>query len=255
MLTAFTHAPSPYLGQCELTYLPRQSIDIEVIKTQHIDYCDMLRRCGVTVLTFNHNDRLPDSVFVEDTALVLDEIGIILSMGTESRREENTFIASQLAKYRALERIRQPAQLEGGDILQIGKDLYVGLTSRSNQLGAQALANIVAPFGYRVETVEVIECLHLKTGCTALDENNVLINPQWVDSASFEKLNQLNVPPEEEFAANILRLGDIICMPSGFPRTRKMIEDLGYKVMVIDISEFQKAEAGLTCISLLIKSV
>lgn len=131
MLTAFTHVPSPYLGQCELTYLSRQSIDIEMIKTQHIDYCDMLRRCGVKVLTFKNNDRLPDSVFVEDTALVLDEIGIILPMSTESRREENTFFASQLVKFMNLERIRQPAQLEGGDILQIGKDLYVGLTCMS----------------------------------------------------------------------------------------------------------------------------
>jgi dimethylargininase len=214
----------------------------------------MLRKCGVSVLTYDHNDRLPDSVFVEDTALVLDEIGIILPMGTESRREENTFIASQLIKFRDLEQIKQPAQLEGGDILQIGKNLYVGLTSRSNKQGAQALADMVRPFGYRVKTVKVFDCLHLKTGCTALDEENILINPQWVDSESLKDMNQLIVPPEEEFAANILRVGTIICMSAGFPRTRKMIEDLGYKVMVIDISEFKKAEAGLTCISLLIGS-
>lgn len=254
MLTAITHTPSPYLGNCELTYLPRQSINIEVIKTQHEDYCMMLRECGVTVLTFNYNASLPDSVFVEDTALVLDEIGIILPMGTESRREEINFMASQLKRFRDLERIRQPAQLEGGDILRVGKNLYVGLTSRSNQQGIQALEDIVAPFGYRLKTVEVSNCLHLKTGCTALDDENLLINPQWIDAASFKNLNLHVVPSEEAFAANILRVGDIICLSAGFPKTRKMIADLGYKVKVIDISEFNKAEAGLTCISLLIGS-
>ncbi len=251
MLTAITHTPSPSLSQGELTFLSRQPIDFDKAKRQHASYCDMLRRSGVTVVTFDKNSSFPDSVFVEDTALVLDEIGVIMPMGVASRQKETEFIQTELAKFRNIEHIVLPERIEGGDILCIGKRLYVGLTSRTNAGGVRALEGMVKPYGYNVIGVNVSGCLHLKTGCTALDEHNILINPRWVDSKSFETFNQIVVPDEEPFAANILRIGNIICMHSGFAKTREMVEQSGYEVAVTDISEFQKAEAGLTCMSLI----
>ena len=255
MLTAITHSPSPALTQCELTYLARRVIDPEMTASQHEQYNDMLRRCGVQVLTYDDNISLPDSVFVEDAALVLDEIGIMMSMGAETRRSEVQFIESLLVKYRQVKHISLPAQLEGGDILQIGKNLYVGLSSRSNRQGVEILEQIVRPYGYRVTGVEVSGCLHLKTGVTALDDDTLLINPKWVDPGPFDNMKQLAVPEEEPFAANILQINGTICLHSGFTQTRELLEKRGYQVDTTDISEFHKAEAGLTCMSLIFQDV
>lgn len=251
MLTAITHTPSPFLNQAELTFLSRQPVDADNAMLQHKSYCDMLHKCGVNVITLDKNSSLPDSVFVEDTALVLDEIGIMMPMGAASREEETKVVETKLADFRTIKYIKRPAKLEGGDILQIGRRLYVGLTSRTNIEGIKVLEEIVRPHGYDVRSVNVHGCLHLKTGCTALDDRTILINPDWVDPKPFENFHQVAVPSEEPFAANILRITHMICMHSGFEKTRQKIEKLGYKVEVTDISEFLKTEAGMTCISLI----
>ncbi len=251
MLTAITHTPSPALNQGELTFLPRQPIDFAQALLQHTAYCDLLRRCGVRVITYDKNHVLPDSVFVEDTAFVLDEIGVIMPMGVASRQEETRLIQTELAKFREIKQIKHPARLEGGDILRIGKHLYVGVTSRTNTSGVMALAQMVKPYGYDVMGVNVTGCLHLKTGCTALDDQTILINPAWVDPEPFARFRLMSVPEGEPFAANVLRIGNTICMHSGFAKTREMVEQHGYDVQVTNISEFQKAEAGLTCMSLI----
>jgi dimethylargininase len=251
MLTAITHSPSPALDSCQITFVSRQEIDNKLTASQHQSYRDMLTRCGVRVVNFDRNISLADSVFVEDVALVLDELGIIMPMGTESRRAETAFIAASLKRYRNIELIELPAKLEGGDILRVGRELFVGLSSRSSREGAQALQKIVAPYGYTVTGVKVTGCLHLKTGVTALDDETVLINPLWVDSAPFARMKRYTVPSQEPFAANILSIDKTICIHSGFKRTREMIEKNGYHLESTDISEFQKAEAGLTCMSLI----
>ena len=251
MLTALTHRPSPALNQCELTFLSSQPIDIDQANRQHAAYCDLLRQCGVEVITLDKNLALPDSVFVEDTALVLDEIAIMTSMGAASRRAETAVIETELAQFRPIARLSLPAQMEGGDILRVGQRLYVGLSTRTNTAGMNALAEIVAPYGYEVIGVSVTGCLHLKTGCTALDDRTILLNPDWIDSAPFAEFEQLPVPEAEPFAANILRIGQVICMHAGFTQTRTLIEQRGYRLEVVDISEFLKAEAGLTCMSLI----
>lgn len=251
MLTAITHIPSPSLNQCELTFLSPQPIDIDKAIIQHKSYCDMLRRCGLNVITLDKNSSLPDSVFVEDTALVLDELGLMMSMGIVSRQEEMRVIETELTKFRSIKNIKLPARLEGGDILRIDKSLYVGFTSRTNIKGVRALEESVKQYGYSVIGVNVPGCLHLKTGCTALDDQTILINPEWIDLKPFEDFNRIVVPNGEPFAANILRLGNTVCMHSGFVKTRQMVEQLGYDIEVIDISEFLKAEAGLTCMSLI----
>ena len=254
MLTAVAHIPSPALNQCELTFLSPQPIVFENARRQHNSYCDMLRRCGVDVIILAKNVSLPDSVFVEDTALVLDEMAIVTSMGVVSRQQETELINTELARFRTIEQLLPPARLEGGDVLRIGKRLYVGLSSRTNREGVQALEQLVKRYDYQVIPVNVTGCLHLKTGCTALDDQTVLINPTWVDSKPFESFKRLVVPNEEPFAANILRIGNTVCLHSGFIRTRQMIEQLRYNLELTDISEFLKAEAGLTCMSLIFKA-
>ena len=251
MLTALTHTPSPQLERCALTYLPSRPIDVDKARRQHRSYCEMLRRCGARVMTSTHNTAMPDSVFVEDTAVVLDEVAIVTSMGVVSRQKESKAVASQLARFRPVVRIPPPAALEGGDVLRVHKRLFVGLSARTNGAGIEALGRAAQPYGYRVTPVTVEGCLHLKTGCTAPDDNTILINSDWIDPGPFGDFKKLVVSDEEPFGANILRIKDKICMHEGFPRTRTLLDRSGYDTEAIDISEFLKAEAGMTCMSLI----
>lgn len=253
MLTAITHVPSPHMNRCELTCLHRQPVDIARALRQHESYCDLLRSCSVQVITADQNRSFPDCAFVEDTALMLDETGVIFPMGVESRRKETEAIRNLLSGYRKMESIPLPSRIEGGDVLCIGKELFAGLSSRTEQNGIAALEGIVRPHGYKVTPVRVKNCLHLKTGCCALDEETLLINPAFFDPDAFPGFHRIAVPAEEPFAANVLRIGDTVCMHSGFTETRKLLEGAGFKIRETDISEFLKAEAGLTCMSLIFK--
>src|SRR5262245_30329144 len=167
-MIAITHVPSPNIQRCELTYLARTTLDYDRAIRQHTEYCEMLRQCGVAVITLDVNRDLPDCVFVEDTAIVLDEVAVLASMGTESRRPEPAGIEPELRKYRELHRIELPATIEGGDVVRVGRTLLVGLSSRTNAAGVKALEDIVRGHGYRVVPVPVRQCLHLKTACCAL---------------------------------------------------------------------------------------
>jgi len=250
-LFALTHLPSSALVACQLTYLDRQPIDIKRALLQHRDYCDALKACGAEVRTLSMNAVLPDSAFIEDCAIVLDELAVITSMGTQARREELAGIEPEVARLRPVKRISLPATLEGGDVLQVGKRLYVGLSPRTNARGIQALKAIVEPLNYQAIPVEVHGCLHLKTGCTALDDETVLINPDWVDSEPFQDFKRIPVPSNEPWGANVLRISQTLCMNAAFPETLELVQKAGYMVRPVDISEFLKAEAGLTCLSLL----
>lgn len=249
MLLAITHLPSPKLQECELTFLESETIDIEKAKEQHKNYCSMLKRCGVKVIVLDENLACPDSVFVEDPIIVFDEVAVLTSMGVESRRAESTSMGKIFSAYRDIERISLPAKIEGGDVLKVGKKIFVGESSRTNVEGIQALAAIIKPFGYVVIPVKVTGCLHLKTGVTALDDQTILINANWVDADAFESFSKVEVPDDEPFGANVLKIGDIVCMNEAFPKTIMLVKSLGYKVDSVNISEFVKAEAGLTCMS------
>jgi len=251
-LTAITHLPSATLANCLLTFLDTQPIDIPLAQQQHRRYRELFSRHGVGVVSLTENSALPDAVFVEDTAVVLPELAIITPMGAPQRRAETALIAAALAPYRPVAYIQPPARLEGGDVLRIGRSLFVGLSQRTNAAGIAALQALVEPRGYTVTGVPVHGCLHLKTGCTALDGHQLLVNPDWIDTTPLQNYSLLPVPEMEPFAANILQLGNTICMPAAFPRSRRLIESLGFTVETVDISEFQKAEAGLTCMSLLL---
>lgn len=254
MLTAITRGVSPAIARCELSFIDRQAIDLPRAREQHQAYEALLEKLGARVLALPPEPDLPDAMFVEDPAVVLDEIAVILPMGKESRRGEAASLGKELSKYRKLAEVLLPGTLEGGDVLRIGRKLYVGLTTRSNAEGIRQLRRIVTPHGYEVISVPVTGCLHLKSAVTSIAENALLANRAWFDTAPFTGYDWIDVDPSEPHAANALALGGTIILPASFRRTRERIASLDYRVTALDISELQKAEAGLTCSSLLFES-
>jgi dimethylargininase len=251
-MIAITHVPSPNMDRCQLTHVERAAIDYGRACEQHAAYCETLRVCGATVVTLEVNRDCPDCCFIEDTAVVLDEVAILTPMGTESRRGEPAGIEPELRKYRDVVRVRLPATLEGGDVLHAGRTLFVGTTARTNRAGIDALATVATRYGYRVVPVTVRDCLHLQTAVTALDDRTLLVNPSWLDLRDFAGFDIMRVPREEPWAANVARVGASIIAAAAYPRTADIIRDRGYDVRLVDLSEFAKAEGGVTCLSLLI---
>jgi dimethylargininase len=193
----------------------------------------------------------PDSVFVEDTAVVLDEIAIITRPGAPSRRDETAAVAEALAGLRVLARLTEPATLDGGDVLRLGRTLYVGVGSRTNAPAVEQLEGIAAPCGYAVRGIDVAECLHLKSAVTELEPGLLLVNPAWVDERVFEGHRTMHVDPEEPFAANVLRVHDTIVCAAAYQRTAERLVQAGSTLLDVDVSELAKAEAGVTCCSLI----
>ncbi|GAB3093203.1 dimethylarginine dimethylaminohydrolase family protein [Lysobacter terrae] len=250
MRIAITREVSPSLGDCQLTHVARTPIDIARAEAQHRSYQRLLASLGCKVLTLDAEPAMPDAVFVEDVAIVLDEIAVMTRPGAESRREEGTSVAELLARYRPLRLIEAPGTLDGGDVLRVGRTLYVGESGRSNAEGRAQLQDAIGEFGYRVVPVAIRDCLHLKSAVTALRDDTLLIQPRWVDAASFPGFRIIEVDPDEEHAANILRIGDTAVMPANFPRTAQRLRDAGIEVATVDVSELQKAEGATTCCSL-----
>jgi dimethylargininase len=251
MLTAITRAVSPAIVRCELSFIDRQPIDLAVAQEQHHAYENLLGKLGARVVSLPAETDLPDSMFVEDPAIVLDELAVILPLGTETRRREAPSIAQALAKFRKLEYVSLPGTLEGGDVLRLDREIFVGLTRRSNAEGIRQLAAILAPHHYEVIAVPVTGCLHLKSAVTSLGRNTLLANRAWFDTAPFAGQEWIDVDPAEPHAANALALAGTVIYPASFPRTRARITARGFHVTPLDISELQKAESGLTCSSLL----
>lgn len=252
MLIALTRAVPPSIIRCELTHLGREPIDVEVATEQHRGYEEVLTALGCTVRRLPPEPDLPDSVFVEDTAVVLPEIAILTRPGAKSRRGEVASVAEVLRSYRRLAFIESPGTLDGGDVLCIGSCIFVGQSERTNAEGIRQLRDLVLPFGYEVQPVTFSGCLHLKTAVTRLDEHTVLLNPEWIDPEVFAGLERVEVHPEEPFAANALRLGAALLFPAAYPKTRQRLEQRGVRVHALEVGELAKAEAGLTCCSLLV---
>ena len=251
--TAITRAVPPTLARCELTHVEREAIDLDRAVAQHAAYVDLLLSLGLEVVELVSDPDLPDCCFVEDVAVVLDEVALLAMPGAVSRRGEIPAVAEALARFRPLESTELPATLEGGDVLRVGRTLYVGRSARTNERGLARLAAVAEPHGYRVVEVTVTGCLHLKSAVTALDHGRVLANPAWIDMEPFRAFDVLEVAPEEPGAANVLRVEGLVVAHPGFPRTLDRIAALGYAVFSLDVSEFLKAEAALTCKSLLLK--
>ena len=242
---------SPSLERCELSFQQRVSIDLEKAREQHARYVATLQKLGCRVETLPTLPENPDAVFVEDTAVVLDEVAIITRPGAESRRGEVDSSAAALARHRKLAYIEAPGTLDGGDVLTVERTLYVGLSARSSKDGIQQLRDHLRPYGYKVEGVELHGCLHLKTAATQVAEDTLLINPAWVDSAGFKGMDFIEVDLSEPPAANAVRVGDALIYPTSFPRTRERLERRGLNLHAVDMSETEKAEGGVTCCSLI----
>jgi dimethylargininase len=250
-LIAVTREVSRSIIHCELTHLERTPIDVQRARAQHAEYEAALKHLGVAVLSLPEEPTLADSVFVEDTALVLDECAIILRPGADSRRPETESIAKVLSPYRRLFFVQAPARVDGGDILRVGRQIFIGLSSRSDANAIEQIQDFLEPYGYEVHAVEVSGCLHLKSAVTQVDEDTLLINPAWADKRKFPGMKFIEIDPSESYAANTLMIGDTNLYPNAFPKTRKKIEGAGIKIVSVNADELAKAEGALTCCSLI----
>lgn len=250
---AITRGVSPNIGACELTYRSRENINYDQAAAQLKRYCELLHRWGVDLVTIPASDSYPDCCFVQDTAIVLDEICVVASMGAVARRGEVSEVERQLSQFRRIRHIVSPAILDGGDVVQVGKRLFVGLSTRTNARGIAAFSRIVEPFGYTVVPVTVSGGLHLTTGCGVVNDETVLLNPRWIDARAFKNLRQLHVPEEEPWAANTIRVDDAVCLEDGAPRTIDLVQPYADIIETLNISEFRKAEGSLSCLSLIFK--
>jgi dimethylargininase len=252
---AVTRKVSPEIGRCELSYLERESIDVGLAERQHLAYERCLADLGCVVTSLPPEPGLPDSVFVEDTAIVLDELAVITRPGAVSRRPETASVAAALAPWRPVFYLGSQGTLDGGDVLVMGRRIFVGRSLRSDSAGCGQLRDLLAPRGYTVVPVAMRGCLHLKSAATAVAADRLVVNPEWVDASVFAGLGIINVDPAEPHAANALRIGDSVVFPAAFERTRRRLEGAGIGVVTVEVSELARAEGAVTCCSLVFEAV
>ncbi len=252
--TAITRKVSPAIEKCELTHLVREPISFEVATQQHTAYVECLKSIGCDVVSLEAEADLPDSVFVEDAALVLDEVAVITRPGAVSRQAEVNTIRVALKPYRELIEIEAPATLDGGDIVRIDKTIYVGLSTRSNQAAIDQLAERLRPYNYTVKGIEVKDCLHLKSAVSIVAKDILLLNPAWIDASLFPNMTIIETDPSEDFAANAVLIGEDIIYPEEFPKTAAKLRAHGLKLHTVLATELAKAEGAVTCCSLIIKN-
>lgn len=247
--TAFVREPSPRLADAELTFLERHPVDVDRARAQHRAYRHLLTRLGLEVAALPPAPDQPDGVFVEDVVVVVDDLAILTRPGAPSRRAEVPTVREELERREfTVESLLEPATLDGGDVLQVGDTLYVGRTRRTNDEGARQLARLVQPYGRRVVQVEVTGALHLKTAVTALPDGTFVALPDWFDAGA---LNGPVLSASEPTGADVLLVGDTVVVAANAPDTARVIRDRGFTVEQVDISEFEKCEAGVTCLSVL----
>lgn len=254
MRLAITRDVSPRFNECELTHIDRTPIDVNVAQSQHHGYVQAIKELGYSVLELPAEPDLPDSVFVEDTAIVLPEVALITRPGADSRKPETASIVRALRPYRDLVFIESPGTLDGGDVLVLGKSICVGLSTRSNPEAVQEMNQLLGRYGYKTQGVETHDCLHLKTAVTRVDDQTLLINRKWVDVENFEGFRLIDVDASEDFAANCLPLGDSIIFPTSFPKTGAKLTARGYKIKPVMVDELAKAEGAVTCCSLIVEN-
>jgi dimethylargininase len=251
MRRAITREVSSGIAQCELTHLSREAIDVNRARRQHDAYERCLTDAGYAVTRIAADGAIPDSVFVEDIAVVFDELAIVTRPGAESRRAETAAVADVLRPLRPLHRIDPPGTIDGGDVLTVGRHVFIGESLRTNAAAIAQVRAILAPHGFTVIDVVVRGCLHLKSAVTAIADDTLLINRDWAPSEPFRMFRLLDVDLAEPTGANALRLHDRVIYPTTFPRTRARLEGQGMHVVDVDLSELAKAEGAVTCCSLI----
>jgi dimethylargininase len=251
-MLALVREVSPQLAQCQLTHLERAAIDAQRAMRQHRDYTQSLQALGCSLEWLPPLPQCPDSVFVEDTAVVLAEVAVITRPGAAPRRGETATVAQALGQHTRVAAIAEPGCLDGGDVLHIGRTLHVGASGRTNEDGIDQLGRLLRPHGYRVEKVRLAGCLHLKSACTFIPPDQVLVNPDWIDPTTFGPLRVIAVDEREPQAANTLTIGGTTLVSAAYPHTRRRLEAAGVRTRAVDVSELHKAEGALTCMSLLL---
>jgi dimethylargininase len=250
-LVALTRPVPDALASCQLTHIERTPLDVTRARAQHAGYEQLLTALGCEVRHVPPAHHLADSVFIEDTAVVLDELAIVTRPGAPSRQPETEAVATALAPFRDMQWLAAPATLDGGDVLRLGRTLYVGTGGRSNEAAVEQLSAATTEFGYAVRAVTMNGCLHLKSAATEVAPGLVLVNPRWVPAAIFSGHHAIEVDPEEPFAANVLRVGNVVVCARAFPRTAARLDSAGIETRTLDVSELAKAEGALTCCSLM----
>mgnify|MGYP001822569514 CR=1 FL=1 len=218
---------------------------------QHRDYCNALASCGVEVTILVADEAYPDSTFIEDTALLTPRCAIMTNPGAPSRQGEVGSIKSTVEQfYSTIENIQSPGTVEAGDIMMVGNHFYIGISARTNDNGATQLAEILKKYDHSSSTIPLNTMLHLKTGLSYLENNNLLICGEFLSEPAFNSFNKVIIPESESYAANCIWVNDTVLVPRGYPITRQCVMDLGYTVVDLEMSEFQKLDGGLSCLSL-----
>jgi dimethylargininase len=251
-LIALVRDVSSTIAHCELTHLAREPIDPDRAAAQHRAYVAALEQLGCELHWLAPEPALPDAVFVEDTAVVVDEVAVVTRPGAPSRRPETASVAAALAPYRPVATIDAPGTMDGGDVLQLGRTVFVGRSDRTNEAGIAQLARHLGAFGYDVRSVQTHGCLHLKSAITEVADGMLLANPAWIAPGVFPG-QVIPVDPAEPYAANALRVEGMVIYAAAWSRTRRRLERCGVRVLPVDVSELAKAEAGVTCCSLILR--
>lgn len=249
-MIAVTRAVSASINRCELTHLAREPIDVERARRQHEAYERALEAAGCQIVRIEEAADLPDAVFVEDAAIVFGELAIVTRPGAETRRPETPPVADVLRRYRPVLHIAPPGTIDGGDVVVAGRTVFVGQSGRTNAEAVSQLRRALEPHDYEIHTVPVTGCLHLKSAVTPIAEDRLLINPAWVARDAFS-VGSLDVDPREPAAGNVLRIGRELICSDRFPHTRDRLAQAGFVVRELNMSELAKAEAAVTCCSLI----
>ena len=248
--TAFVRTPSPRLADAELTFMEASTVDVERARAQHAVYRDLLTRLGLSIVELPPAPEHPDGVFVEDIVVVCDGTAVLTRLGALSRRGEvDTAVAAFKAHGLKLGRIDEPSTMDGGDVLQVGSMVYVGRTQRTNDAAAAQLADLLAPLGRTVIQVDVTGALHLKSAVTALPDGTLIGHPDWFDASAVQGPVLAAVEPS---GADVLLVGQTVVISASAPETAALIRGRGFSVEPVDIGEFEKCEAGVTCLSVLV---
>lgn len=249
---AVVRRPSPAVADGEVTHLERTPLDVERAFAQHAAYCELLISLGLQLVWAPEVPEHPDGLFVEDALLAIDGQAVLTRPGAPSRLGEVESMATILpALGLPVSHIQPPGTLDGGDVLAVGRDVFVGLSSRSNRDAVEQLATILEPFGRTVRAARVTGCLHLKSAVTALPDGSLIAVTDWIDSAFFEELGYRVHPAEERSGGDVLSYGRTVVLPASAPRTAAMIGRLGFDVCPVEVGELEKIEAGVTCMSVL----
>jgi dimethylargininase len=228
-----------------------EKIDVKFARLQHKEYCGILQKLGLNLIWIEGDDSLPDSCFVEDTAVIFGEKAVICNMSVKSRAPETFGVAKVLKKLKQVCYTRPPAMIDGGDVLKVEDRVFVGLSLRTNREAVGQIRQVLKDTNLQIVPVKLRNLLHLKSACTYLGDNYVILSRGHFDTHVLSGLSKIIVPKDEEYVADCLAINRTVLMAKGYPKTKRLIENEGFQVEELEMSEFRKGEGALTCLSII----